>query len=315
MAQNGAIVNFAQYLGARFTAMMLGMFPVNANLRTARAVGAVLYRIDRKHRKRALENLRASFPEKSQAELERIAQRSMQHFIELVMDVLFSTRLINVESWHRYVHLDGLSDSLRILLRGRGAIMLTGHYGNWEILGYTLATLGFETYSVARPIDNPLIDAWLLGVREKKGQVILSKRGVTTTALDVLQNKGVLGFIADQNAGPKGMFVPFFGRQASTYKSIGLLAIEHQVPVVVGYARRRGDRFEFDIGTQDIIYPEEWKNFPRDHYRDELHYITARYTKAIEDFVRDDPTQYLWIHRRWKTRPKGEAPGSVAGVG
>ncbi|HVX87156.1 MAG TPA: lysophospholipid acyltransferase family protein [Phycisphaerae bacterium] len=315
MAQNGAMVNLAQYIGARFTAMMLGMFPVNANLRTARAVGAALYRMDRKHRKRALENLRASFPEKSQAELERIAERSMQHFIELVMDVLFSTRLINAESWHRYVHLDGLSESLRILLRGRGAIMLTGHYGNWEILGYTLATLGFETYSVARPIDNPLIDAWLLGVREKKGQVILSKRGVTTTALDVLQNKGVLGFIADQNAGPKGMFVPFFGRQASTYKSIGLLAIEHQVPVVVGYARRHGDRFEFDIGTQDIIYPEEWKNFPRDQYRDELHYITARYTKAIEDFVRDDPTQYLWIHRRWKTRPKGEAPGSVAGVG
>ncbi len=309
------MVNLAQYIGARFTAMMLGMFPVNANLRTARAVGAALYRMDRKHRKRALENLRASFPEKSQAELERIAERSMQHFIELVMDVLFSTRLINAESWHRYVHLDGLSESLRILLRGRGAIMLTGHYGNWEILGYTLATLGFETYSVARPIDNPLIDAWLLGVREKKGQVILSKRGVTTTALDVLQNKGVLGFIADQNAGPKGMFVPFFGRQASTYKSIGLLAIEHQVPVVVGYARRHGDRFEFDIGTQDIIYPEEWKNFPRDQYRDELHYITARYTKAIEDFVRDDPTQYLWIHRRWKTRPKGEAPGSVAGVG
>jgi KDO2-lipid IV(A) lauroyltransferase len=276
----------------------------------------MLYKIDRKHRKRALENLRASYPEKPQAELEYIAERSMQHFIELVMDVLFTTRMINAESWHRYVHLGaGLSESLKILLQGRGAIMLTGHYGNWEILGYTLATLGFETYSIARPIDNPHIDAWLLGVREKKGQIILSKRGVTTTALEVLQNKGVLGFIADQNAGPKGMFVPFFGRQASTYKSIGLLAIQHNVPVIVGYARRRGDRFEFDIGTQDIIYPEDWQHFPRDEYRDELHYITARYTKAIEDFVRDDPTQYLWIHRRWKTRPKGEAPGSVAGVG
>ncbi len=114
--------------------------------------------------------------------------------------------------------------------------MVTAHYGNWEILGYTLATLGFETYSVARPIDNPHIDAWLLGVREKKGQVILSKRGVTTTALDVLEKRGVLGFIADQNAGPKGMFVPFFGRLASTYKSIGLLAIQNDLPIVVGYA-------------------------------------------------------------------------------
>ncbi|HUO08638.1 MAG TPA: lysophospholipid acyltransferase family protein [Phycisphaerae bacterium] len=315
MGQSSAIVNLSQYFGARTAAMLLGLFPINANLSTARAVGGLLYKIDRKHRQRALENLRASFPEKPQAELEYIAERSMQHFIELVMDVLFTTRLINVESWHRYVHLDGLSESLKILLRGRGAIMLTGHYGNWEILGYTLATLGFETYSIARPIDNPYIDSWLLGVREKKGQIILSKRGVTTTALDVLQKKGVLGFIADQNAGPKGMFVPFFGRQASTYKSIGLLAIQHNVPIVVGYARRRGDKFEFDIGTSDIIHPEDWQNFPRDQYRDELHYITARYTKGIEDFVRADPTQYLWIHRRWKTRPKDEVAGTVAGVG
>ncbi len=314
MAKSGAIVNFAQYFGARFTAMMLGLFPVNANLRTARMIGGLLWKFDRKHRKRAMENLRASFPEKADEELKRIGERSMQHFIELVMDVLFTTRLINVESWHRYVHLKDLPESLRIMLRQRGCIMLTGHYGNWEILGYTLATLGFETYSIARPIDNPHIDAWLLGVREKKGQIILSKRGVTTTALDVLEKKGVLGFIADQNAGPKGMFVPFFGRQASTYKSIGLLAIQHDVPVVIGYARRRGDRFEFDVGVQEIISPEEWKNHGPE-YRDELHYVTARYTKAIEDFVRDDPTQYLWIHRRWKTRPKGEIAGSVAGVG
>jgi KDO2-lipid IV(A) lauroyltransferase len=316
MAQNGALLNLTQYLGARFTAMMLGLFPINANLRTARAVGALLWKVDRKHRKRALENLRASFPEKPQAELEYIAQRSMQHFIELVMDVLFTTRMINVESWHKYVHFGARqSESLRLMLRERGAIMVTGHYGNWEILGYTMATLGFETYSIARPIDNPHIDRWLLGVREKKGQIILSKRGVTATALDVLQNHGVLGVIADQNAGPKGMFVPFFGRLASTYKSIGLMAIQHNVPVIVGCARRRGDRFEFDIIVQDIIEPEDWRNYPRDRYRDELHYITARYTKAIEDFVRDDPTQYLWIHRRWKTRPKDEAPGSVAGVG
>ena len=315
MAHSGPIVNFAQYFGARFTAMMLGLFPINQNLKTARDIGSLLYKIDRKHRKRALENLRASFPEKSQAELEAIAERSMQHFISLVMDVLFTTRLINVESWHRHVRMVDMSEALRVLLRGQGAIVLTGHYGNWEILGYTLATLGFETYSIARPIDNPQIDAWLLGVREKRGQIILSKRGVTTTALDVLNRKGVLGFIADQNAGPKGMFVPFFGRLASTYKSIGLLAIEHNVPVIVGYARRRNDQFSYDMGVQEIIYPQDWQNYPRNHFKDECHYLTARYTKAIEDMVRDDPSQYLWIHRRWKTRPKDEVAGSVAGVG
>jgi Kdo2-lipid IVA lauroyltransferase/acyltransferase len=315
MAKSGPIMNFAQYFGARFAAMMMGLFPVNANLKTARDIGSLMYRLDKKHRKRGLDNLRASFPDKPQAELEDIAERSMQHFISLVMDVLFTTRMINLETWYRFARLCSMGEALKVLLRGRGAIVLTGHYGNWEVLGYTLATLGFETYSVARPIDNPYIDAWILGVRERRGQIVLSKRGVTVTALDVLNKKGVLGFIADQNAGPKGMFVPFFGRLASTYKSIGLLAIEHQVPIVVGYARRCNDRFDFDLGVQDIIYPEDWQNFPRDQYKDELHYVTARYTKSIEDFVRADPTQYLWIHRRWKTRPKDEIAGTVAGVG
>jgi KDO2-lipid IV(A) lauroyltransferase len=316
MGQHGIISNLTQYFGARTAAAILGIFPINANLGSARAIGGLMWRIDRKHRKRAMENLRASFPEKPEKELEYIAERSMQHFIELVMDVLFTTRLINLEKWHNYVHLEQSGrTTLELMLRGNGVILLTAHYGNWEVLGYTMATLGFETYGVARPIDNPYIDKWLLGVRENKGQIILSKRGVTTTAIDVLEKKGTIGFIADQNAGPKGMFVPFFGRLASTYKSIGLLAIQHNVPVIVGYARRRGDRFAFSVGAQDVIYPADWQNYPRDLYDNELHYVTARYTKAIEDFVRDDPTQYLWIHRRWKTRPKGERPGEVKGVG
>ena len=71
--------------------------------------------------------------------------------------------------------------------------------------------------------------------------------------------------------------------------------------MIIGYARRRGDEFEFDMGITDIIYPEDWDNQP-----DELYYITARYTRAIETFIREDPTQYLWIHRRWKTRPRHE---------
>ncbi|MGC9259358.1 MAG: lysophospholipid acyltransferase family protein [Phycisphaerae bacterium] len=301
MRHQSPILDHVTYMAARSAAMMLGFFPVNANLRTARGFGSLLWALDKKHRQRGLENLRASFPELPEPELRRIGQRSIQHFCELAMDVIFSTRIIQVGTWHQYAHFHNFKEAMHIMLRGRGAIMLTGHYGNWEILGYTMATLGFRSYGVARPIDNPLIDAWLLGVREKRGQIILSKRGVTATAQDILQNRGVLGFIADQDAGPKGMFVPFFGRLASTYKSIGLLAMQHQVPVIVGYARRRGDLFDFDIGVTDIIYPEDWQT------QDEpLRYITQRYTRGIETFVREDPTQYLWIHRRWKHRPKHE---------
>jgi KDO2-lipid IV(A) lauroyltransferase len=113
-----------------------------------------------------------------------------------------------------------------------------------------------------------------------------------------------VSFIADQDAGRKGVFVDFFGRPASTYKSIALLAMQHEAPVVCVYARRLGEQFAFELGAERIIRPEEWRD--RD---DPLTWITQEYTAAIERTVRRNPEQYLWVHRRWKHRPRGEQPG------
>src|SRR5690606_19753661 len=132
--------------------------------------------------------------------------------------------------------------------------------------------LGYDVDAIARPIDNPLINRWLLGIRERKGMRIITKWDATERMLQVLEAGGALGFIADQNAGDKGLFVPFFGRLASTYKSIGLLAMNRQVPVVCGYAHRIGPGFRYELGVVDVIRPEEWES-----QRDPLFYITARY--------------------------------------
>jgi KDO2-lipid IV(A) lauroyltransferase len=293
-----------QYIGLRLVTMAVHCWPIELNLALGRAIGSFVYAIDRKHRNRAQGNLRRSFPEMSEKKIDELARRSMQQLFMLFFEVLFTTRLIRIDTFARYVELHNFRETLDLMLRSRkGLIMLTGHYGNWEILGYVLATLGFETTSVARPLDNPYVNEWLLGVRERQGQKIIAKKGATSEVTDVLDRGGAVGFIADQNAGSKGIFVDFFGRKASTYKSIGLLAMQYEVPVIIGFARRLGDRFRFLIGTQDIIYPEDWKS-----QDDPLRYITQRYTSAIEALVRDDPGQYLWVHRRWKTRPKGEAP-------
>ena len=297
-------VDWLQYVALRVVSMALHSFPVEANLQTARFLGTLLYRVDRKHRDRALANLRRSFPEMSARQRERLARRSQQDLVMLAVEVLFTTRLIRIDTWAKYVELNNFREVVGLLLRrDQGLIMLTGHYGNWEILGYLLATFGFHTTSVARPLDNPYVNEWLLGVRERQGQRIIAKTGATSEVIDVLSRNGTVCFIADQNAGTKGIFVDFFGRKASTYKSIGLLAMEYNAPVVVGYARRVNDRFEFEVGVQDVIWPKDWEA-----QDDPLRYITQRYTKAIEDFVAKDPGQYLWVHRRWKTRPKGEAP-------
>lgn len=298
------MIHYLQYLGLRIVSMMLHCWPVDANLRTAQYLGDLMYAVDRKHRERAIGNLRRSFPGVPQKQIEWLARRSMRALFMFFVEVLFTVRLVRIDAWARFVELTNFREVLRLLMRrDQGLILLSAHYGNFEILGYLLATLGFPTYSVFRPLDNPYVNKWLHGVRERQGQKIIAKKGATMEVADVLERGGAVGFVADQNAGSKGLFVPFFGRLASTYKSIGLLAMEYKVPVVIGYARRIDGRFRFQAGAQDIIYPEDWQNED-----DPLRYITQRYTKAIEDFVAADPGQYWWVHRRWKTRPKGEAP-------
>ena len=138
-------------------------------------------------------------------------------------------------------------------------------------------------------------------MRQRHGQQILDKKGAAKYMEQILADGGTLCFIADQDAGRKGIFVDFFGRKASTYKSIGLIALTCNVPIVVGCSRRIDNLFKFEMKVNRIIMPEEWADKDKP-----LEWVTAEYTKAIEDFIREDPTQYWWLHRRWKHRPKDE---------
>lgn len=294
---------YLQYLALRVVAMTVQSWPIEIGLWIAGACGDVMYVLDKKHRERSLSNLRRSMPHLSEARMREITRKSFRHeLFNLGIEFFFTTRKLRLSSFKQMIEFDEFQKTLDLMIRNdRGLVMLTGHYGNWEILGYTLALLGFETVSVARPLDNPYVYDFVIGVRERMGQKIIAKKGMTDEVAAQLEQRGMVGFIADQDAGKKGLFVDFFGRKASTYKSIGLLAMHYDVPIVVGYARRVEGKHKFHIGTKDIIYPTDWKSQP-----DPLLYITQRYAKAIEDIVRDDPVQYLWMHRRWKTRPKGE---------
>lgn len=297
------LIDRLQYLALRVGSMFMHCWPVDANLVVARLLGDIIFRLDKKHRDRAIHNLRRGFPDLSPDDTEHLARRSMQNLFMFFVEVLFTTRLIRIDTWTKYVELKNFRPVLDMLLRKQhGLIMLTGHYGNFEISNYVLGTLGFDTTAIGRPLDNPYVNDWLMAVRERQGGKIIAKKGATDEITTILEQKGAVGFVADQNAGSKGVFVDFFGRKASTYKSIGLLAMEYNIPIVVGSARRIGDRFKFVVSAQEIIYPTDWQS-----QDDPLRYITQRYTKAIEDFVRQDPGQYWWVHRRWKSRPKGEA--------
>jgi len=298
-------VDWLVYVALRLFAMFVHMFSPAANYRTAALLGRLAWRFDPRHRRRAIEHLRRSFPDWPQDRIDQVGMESFRHLMCLGLEVLVTTRLMTPHTWRRHVRLANLAEAIRLVLeRKSGLILVTGHFGSFEMVGYTMAMLGFPSVSVARPLDNPYVNDFVMGVRERTGQSILHKKGATAAMEDVLAAKGTLAFIGDQDAGRKGLFVDFFGRPASTYKSIGLMAMQFGVPIVVGYGRRLKQPFTFEIGVHRLICPREWAERP-----DPLRWITQEYTSALEEIVRAAPEQYLWVHRRWKHRPGGEPPG------
>ncbi len=297
-------VLWSQYLAARFGAMALTTFDAESNLHAAKTLGRLLYRCDRRHRERTLTHLRQAFPRLDAASLNKLSQKSFEHLVQLAVEVCHVPRLINRDSWSRHIRIGPLRDAVDVLNSGKPVILVTGHLGNWEVLGYLMAVLGFEVDSIARPLNNRLINDWLLGIRQRRGQRVLTKWDASDRMVRVLERGGALAFIADQNAGDKGLFVPFFGRLASTYKSIGLLALTHNAPIICGYSGRVDGGFRYEVGIGDVIHPEDWAG-----HEDPLFYITARYMRAIEGMIRLRPEQYLWMHRRWKSRPRYERQG------
>lgn len=293
----------AEYAALRLWGTLMNCFPIEMNLATARWMGRIWWLLIKRHRERALDNLRHAFGDRySEEQLRRIARQSFEHFAQLyLVEAMMTPRLVHEWSWARHVELDQLGPALREMLRDRGLIMLTGHFGSYELLGYTIARLGLPIHAIMRPLDNPLLNDYLVKTREAGGLELLFKRGATAFADDLLSRGETICFIADQDAGRKGVFVDFFGRKASTYKSIGLLALHHRVPIIVGHAVRARRGFHYRICVQRIIQPEEW-----DGRDDPLTWITQTFAHALEAAIRQWPEQYLWVHRRWKSRPKEE---------
>jgi KDO2-lipid IV(A) lauroyltransferase len=297
----GPVLNWIGYALMRVGLFILFLFPVRSNLKFACFLGNLMWKHYKRGRIRAMDNLRASFPEKSQAELEEIGRKSFQHIVMLTIDIFYSPRLVQRDNWKQYSDLIGIERAKWLMQEGRGLLMVTGHYGNFEIVGYMLGLFGFNIYSIARPLDNPYINKYLYGIREKRGQKIIDKKGASEHMEELAKNHATLCFIGDQDAGRKGVFVDFFGRKASAYKSIGLMALHYNMPIAVGGCRQRHGEFFFEIECSRIIMPEEWADKDQP-----LQWVTQEYTTAMEEFIRKDPTQYWWLHRRWKSRPKEE---------
>lgn len=304
-------------------------------LSTARAVGRRFGSLpfNRKRVHRAAENIAVAFPHLEQSDRIELVLRSYEHLAMLAVEIAYLPRLITESNWAEHIDVGPTDDALRAVFSDRPAICITGHCGNWEVLGAGMAALGFPMHSLYRPLESKPIDDWVRRTRSRQGTLLLDKFGAVEALPRYMANREPIGFVADQNAGDRGLFVPFFGRLASTYKTIGLMALKYGAVIVCGVAHRSGwdsatasapatalersdgaphadqgamrrvgtSGLRYTLNISDVIWPEDYLVQP-----DPLFYLTARYRHAIEKMVSAAPEQYLCMHRAWKSRPKHE---------
>ena len=246
----------------------------------------------------ALENLARAFPGRSATELARIGRASFRHLgMNFVESCVFffrpPARLLS------RVSVDGVPNVEAAHAMGRGILLLTAHFGNWELLAASHALTRFPLSVVVRPLDSPLYDGILERFRTRSGVELITKRRALTDIVDALRRGRMVGILLDQNASRReGVFVPFFGVPASTSKGMALIALRTGAPVLPVFIRRRPDgRHVVDAGAPVPVPPDG-----------DVVAFTRAFNEAIEAAIRQAPEQWFWLHRRWKTRPVVENP-------
>lgn len=250
-------------------------------------------------------NLRLAFGDKySDLEIEHIVYQMWVHLFRTVAEIVQSTRKLHIHSYRDSIQFADFTRTNQAVCSGRRVIMLGGHFGNWEIGTTLFGMWGFPMGIVARELDNPYLHNWFKRFREMTGHRLMMKSGGYDDMTSLLEKGGNLGMLCDQDAGPRGLFVDFFGHPASTFKSIALLALEYDALIIVGYSIRRPDQFDdcawvkFEVGCEALIDPRMISS------NDPVGEITQQYTAALERAICRAPEQYFWVHRRWKSEPR-----------
>ena len=255
-----------------------------------------------RRRRVTLANVAQAFPELPDADRRRLARRAWQH---LGMTVVELARLLGrpLEATLGELTLDGLEHLHRVMREHGRALILTAHLGNWEYLSAASRLAGYPLSVVIRPLDSPALDTLADAMRRKTGVELIDKRGALRPVLEALRRGGLVGILLDQNAARReGVFVPFFGRAASTSRSLALLALRTGAPVLPIFIRREGPGRHRVVVEPPLARPTV--NDPEQAVVE----LTTRCTQAIEAAIRSAPEQWLWSHDRWRTRPPASAP-------
>ena len=292
-----------QYLPLLVLVRFIGLLP----RALARGVGLLIagaaYHLHPRLRRVGMRNLELAFPEKPVAERRSILRGVYRSLGRLLAEFcLFpSYTRENVSQVATYQGFENFEAAEK---RGKGVLFLTGHFGGWEIGSFFHSLQGHPMRIVVRPIDNPFVDALVTRYRTLHGNGLIGKQGFARRLLAAMGNNETVGILMDTNmTPPQGVFVPFFGVPACTASGLARIALRTDAAVVPGFTtwddKAHKYTLHFDPALELIRTGDDQADIVAN---------TALFTKVLEDHIRRNPDQWLWLHRRWKTRPEGELP-------
>jgi KDO2-lipid IV(A) lauroyltransferase len=302
------LVDWLVYVAVRVAICVVQALPLSTCEWIARSSSNLLANRLRIRREVVRDNLCKAFPEWSPEQHREAARAMWEHLLLMVFEIAHAPRVIHKTTWRKHLRIHDMELMVRTLWLDRPKVVLSGHYGNFELAAYLLGAFGLKIFSVARELDNPLLDRFVNTFRESRGQEILPKKGSAPDVAIAMEQNGAIGLLGDQAAGPRGCWVEFLGRPASVHKAIGVFALSASAPVMVCTATRRTRMFDFDLRVEGIIDPAV--ECPE---TSGLVPLSQWYTSLLEQAIRREPAQYWWVHRRWRgSRRRGRVARSAA---
>ena len=295
------MTEWVEYVAVWVILKILGALPRGLARSFAAMVAQVLYAMLPRLRRTAESNLQLAFPDWDKARRRRVIHGMVRNLGWMAAEFARLPRYTrqNIED---VVILDGHENFLEGQRRGKGVLYLTGHIGAWELSSFAHALYGFPLHYMARPLDNARVDALVNRYRCLSGNQPIFKNESARTLLKILKEAGTVGILADQNTMPEeGVFVDFFGKAACTTTGIARVALHTDAAVVPGYAVWDEGFAKYRLRFEPAVELLRTGETERDVFVN-----TQKFAKVLEEIIRKYPEQWVWVHARWKTRPKGE---------
>ncbi|TWT91856.1 lysophospholipid acyltransferase family protein [Neorhodopirellula pilleata] len=295
-------VDFIAYAAVRLVVAFVQAMPLDMGDHLCRNLAWLLSGPLPVRRKEIDDALDRIFPGVDPIRKHELTRAMWHHLMLMVCEVAWAQRRLHRSNWREHVVFRGNREMLRASFSPRPAVMVSGHFGHFEIGSYTMGLMGLETLAIARNLDNRFLHRWVENFRGAKGQQIVDKNGCAPIVDAHLRGGGTLSLLADQHAGEKGLWVDFCGQPASCHKALALFSLANDAPMLAVYTRRIGGRpMQFESAMLAQADPRPSEHGHTDPHCESVATLTHWYNRQLEAMIDLAPEQYWWLHRRWRT--------------